>query len=46
MGLGTHLLSHVQQGLVVALPFGPPLGGLLLQLLDLLGHLRKNRKVD
>lgn len=35
----SHLLCHLQQGLVVTLPFGPPLCGFLLQLLDLLGHL-------
>lgn len=36
-----HLLGHLQQGLVVALPFGPPLTGFTLQLFDLLGHLHR-----
>lgn len=34
-----HLFSHLQQGLVAALPPGPVHGGFFLQLLDLLSHL-------
>lgn len=42
VGHKSHLLGHLQQGLVVTLPFGPPLCGFLLQFLDLLGHLEVN----
>lgn len=38
-----HLLGHLQQGLVVALPLAPPLGRLFLQLFNLLGHLKKDK---
>ena len=34
-----HLLGHLKQGLVAALPPGPVHGGFLFQLLDLLSHL-------
>lgn len=42
---GGHLLSHLQQCLVVTLPFGPPLCCFLLQLLYLLCHLWENRQL-
>lgn len=41
----SHLFCHLQQSLVVALPLGSPLRRLLLQLLDLLGHLQEDRQL-
>lgn len=35
----SYLLCHLKQGLIVTFPFSFPLGGFLLQCLNLLGHL-------